>query len=132
VRLDDGNTVTIPLLRYNDIQLGYAITAHKAQGATVENAYVLLGGRMQDRELSYVQLSRARGETRLFVQDGHDDRRLKSLVDAMSRSREKQLASRVAEAEQERKRAEILGTQAQESPQQQQEEQQRVGPRLRM
>ena len=45
--------------QYNDIDLGYAATIHKAQGVTVDNAYVLLS-RHFDRHVTYVALSRHR------------------------------------------------------------------------
>lgn len=95
VRMDDGRTVGVPLLRYKDIALGYAITTHKGQGATVENAYVLMGGRMQDQEMSYVQLSRARSETRIFVDEHEAGKELKDLIRQMGASRRKELASDV-------------------------------------
>lgn len=145
VRLDDGKTVTIPLLRYNHLQLGYAMTAHKAQGATIENAYVILGGSMQDRELSYLEVSRARGDTRLFAEGAKQEWQLRSLVKAMNRSREKQFATRVAERgarEQEEPLAEREQRQARTEEQRQvheqhteqkpAEQQQERGPRLRL
>lgn len=68
VRLDDGRDVTIPLDQYEHLGLGYAATTHKSQGATVRNAYVLAGNSaMTDRELTYVQASRARETTRFFT-----------------------------------------------------------------
>ena len=60
VRTDQGQRVTVTTEQYNYIDHGYATTVHKAQGQTVDRAYVLLG-RMHDRELSYVSASRARG-----------------------------------------------------------------------
>lgn len=66
VRLDSGQVARFRLADYEHIQLGYSVTTHKAQGSTTENAFVLMGS-MQDREISYVQLSRARGQTRLYV-----------------------------------------------------------------
>lgn len=66
VRTDQGQRVTVTTEQYNYIDHGYATTVHKAQGQTVDRAYVLLG-RMHDRELSYVSASRARGETRLYA-----------------------------------------------------------------
>ena len=66
VRTDQGQSVTFTNEQYSYIDHGYATTVHKAQGQTVDRAYVLLG-RMHDRELSYVSASRARGETRLYA-----------------------------------------------------------------
>ncbi len=92
VALDTGERRTIPLNRYKDITLGYAVTTHKAQGATAESAYVLAGGTMQDRELSYVQASRARGTTRFYAERAEVGNPIADLVGQMARSRQKELA----------------------------------------
>jgi conjugative relaxase-like TrwC/TraI family protein len=93
VRLDVGRVVPVKLSQYTHVQLGYAATTHKSQGCTVEgDAFVLLGS-MQDRELSYVQLSRARGWTWLFTDRLTVGDHITELADRMSRSHEKQLAS---------------------------------------
>lgn len=92
VRLDGGERVRISLDEYPHVRLGYAMTTHKGQGATVERAFVLAGGSMQDREISYVQASRARGETQIFTDRLEAGERLTQLVREMSRSRQKELA----------------------------------------
>lgn len=84
--------VTFTTRDYGDFELGYALTTHKAQGMTVERAFVLAGGDMQDREQAYVQMSRAREETRLFVDEGTAGEDLVELARAMSRPRQKDLA----------------------------------------
>jgi conjugative relaxase-like TrwC/TraI family protein len=93
-RLDDGREVTVSLRHYgaDNIGLGYSVTSHKGQGTTVDYAFVLAGGAMQDREISYVQASRARNETRIFTDrmEAGDD--LTKLTRAMKRSRKKELA----------------------------------------
>ncbi|MDD5470500.1 MAG: Ti-type conjugative transfer relaxase TraA [Sideroxydans sp.] len=66
VRGDDGKLATFSTGYYDRIDHGYATTVHKAQGVTVERAYVLSGS-MHDRELSYVSMSRSRQETKLYV-----------------------------------------------------------------
>jgi Ti-type conjugative transfer relaxase TraA len=96
-RLDSGQKVRIDLEKYQEVRLGYAITTHKAQGATVNNAYALLGGTMQDRELSYVQASRAKNETRFYIDKSEAGENLSDLVKQMERSREKTLASSLIE-----------------------------------
>ncbi len=93
VELDRGFLVSIPLENYSDIKLGYAITTHKSQGMTVDNSFILLGGAMQDRELSYVQVSRASQETRLYTDKVEAGEELTQLVSQMSKSRQKDLAS---------------------------------------
>lgn len=96
-RLDNGKRVRIDLKFYHDVELGYAVTTHKAQGVTVDNAYVLLGGAMQDRELSYVQASRARKKTWLFTDQAEAGEDLAELARQMSQSHQKDLAYDVAE-----------------------------------
>ncbi len=59
VRADDGREVTIDASAYRDFDHGYAVTVHKAQGVTVDRAYVLATGGF-DRHLSYVAMSRHR------------------------------------------------------------------------
>lgn len=68
VRLDaGGRRVQLPVQHYPHIDHGYALTTHKAQGATVDHAFVLTGGRLADREIGLVQLSRHRESAHLFV-----------------------------------------------------------------
>lgn len=98
VKVDGGARIVIPLRDYKHqqgekrgqvgVSLGYAVTTHKGQGTTVERAYVLVGGTMQDREISYVQVSRAREETRLYTHDPL----AASLSIQMNQSRAKDLA----------------------------------------
>lgn len=68
VATDAGPTVTLPA-RYLDAGLvahGYAVTAHKAQGSTVDRA-MLLGTDAVYRELGYVGMSRGRLANTLYV-----------------------------------------------------------------
>lgn len=96
-RLDSGNEVKIDLAAYSDVRLGYAMTTHKAQGSTVNNVHALLGGNMQDRELSYVQASRAKNETRFYIDKSEAGEDLKELTKQMGQSREKTLATKLIE-----------------------------------
>ena len=66
VRLDSGRTVEFDPRAYGRLDHGYAATVHKAQGITVDRAYVL-AGRGFDRNLSYVALTRHRHQLRLYV-----------------------------------------------------------------
>ncbi len=92
VRLDQGDRVQFSLDDYDHVRLGYAMTTHKGQGATVERAFILAGGAMQDREITYVQASRARGETQIFIDQLDAGERLTQVVREMARSRQKELA----------------------------------------
>lgn len=96
VRLDEGRVVKIPLAKYDSIQLGYASTTHKAQGMTVDKAFVLMGGPMQDREMSYVQASRARFGTHIYTDKLTAGKGLEDLARAASTSRQKELAHEIA------------------------------------
>lgn len=95
VDVDGGRRVVLPLERYSDLELGYAMTTHKGQGMTVEHAYLLMGGPMQDREMAYVQMSRARGETRLFVNEAEGGDDFGDLRRQLKTSRTKELATTV-------------------------------------
>lgn len=69
VDLDRGEqNVELPAryLNAGHLNHAYAMTAHKAQGATVEQAWVL-GSDACYREWAYVALSRARAGTRLYL-----------------------------------------------------------------
>ena len=90
--IDNGERVTFPLAKYPHVKLGYAVTTHKSQGVTVENAYILAGGGMQDRELTYVQASRARGETRFFIDKFEAGEELEEITRQMNKSHQKDLA----------------------------------------
>jgi ATP-dependent exoDNAse (exonuclease V) alpha subunit len=102
VALDNGKNVFVSIPRYKHrsgehkgqsaLELGYAATTHAAQGTTLEDAYLLLGGSMQDREMSYVQFSRARGRTYAFMDEISAGENLASVTAAMTRSRAKDLA----------------------------------------
>lgn len=97
VRLDTGGTVTVPLTDFPHVRLGYAMTTHKGQGVTCDTAYVLLGEELQDLHLSYVQASRARGDTHLFTDRVSAGEELSDLVRGMQRDNRKLLAHDVAE-----------------------------------
>lgn len=83
---------------YTDIDLAYAMTVHKAQGISVMSVYVLLGGSMQDRHLSYVQTTRASESTRLYVDRQSAGYGLGHLFRDMARERPKLLAHELLEA----------------------------------
>jgi len=88
VTLDRGLTFQVEPSAYPHCRLAYCLTTHKSQGMTAERAFVLLGGGMQDRHTSYVQLSRAHAQTRLFATEDLPD-----LERHMNRSRPKTLAT---------------------------------------
>lgn len=87
VALDNGHHVVIDPKEYPNFDHGYAMTVHKAQGVTVDRAYVLVGA-MHDRELSYVSMSRAREPTRLYI-----DRQNRSIETTLARTAERMSTS---------------------------------------
>lgn len=95
VKLDKNELVSVPLFSYRSIELGYALTTHKMQGKTIHNAYVMTGGTMLDRELSYVQMSRHRNEARLYFAVEESGQEIANIAAAMSRSRQKEMAQEV-------------------------------------
>jgi Ti-type conjugative transfer relaxase TraA len=70
VVLDNGERRTVEAHAYAAIDHGYAVTIHKAQGATVDRAFVLASGGM-DRHLTYVAMTRHREQVTLYA--GRDD-----------------------------------------------------------
>ena len=109
VRLDDGQVVRLPADYLEDGQLdhGYASTGHRAQGMTVQRAYVL-GGEETYREWGYTVLSRHRQEARFYltapsppdrgqprlpgIADDPAEDPMAGVVRALGRSRAKELA----------------------------------------
>jgi Ti-type conjugative transfer relaxase TraA len=92
VDLDSGYRITVDLNAFPHVAAGYAVTVHKGQGQTVDSAFVLAGGSMTDRELTYVQASRARGQTRIYCDADSAGEDLTQLARQMETSRAKDLA----------------------------------------
>lgn len=86
-RLDSGERIEVDQTVYPHVDHGYAVTLHKAQGATVDRAFVLASGGM-DRHLAYVGMTRHRDEATLYA--GYDDfRDEQAMVRRLSRARPK-------------------------------------------
>jgi conjugative relaxase-like TrwC/TraI family protein len=68
IRTDTGDTQRLPAayLHAGHVDHGYSITIHKAQGLTVDRAFVL-GSSDLYRELSYVALSRGRISNEIYL-----------------------------------------------------------------
>jgi conjugative relaxase-like TrwC/TraI family protein len=101
IRLDgEGNErdVTVRARDYGvaGLTLGYAQTTHKGQGQTVDHSYLLVGGKMADREMIYVQATRGKLSTQLFVDEPHAGEELQELARTLARSRPKELAHEIA------------------------------------
>lgn len=68
-RLDSGTTFTLePGWLAQHVELGYAVTAHRAQGLTVDESHLVIpwGARMT-RELLYVAMTRGREVNKVWV-----------------------------------------------------------------
>ncbi len=92
VELADGKRVEIDLETYADIEVGYAGTTHSAQGATVDRCLVLCSAKMQGRAMTYVQASRAREETRFYVDRATAGKNLEKLTRSMEREDDRGMA----------------------------------------
>ncbi|TWU62350.1 Multifunctional conjugation protein TraI [Crateriforma conspicua] len=92
VGFDSGVNLHVDTRAFDHVQLGYCTTTHKGQGQTVDSAFVLVGGVLTDRELSYVQGSRARGRTRFYSDVESGGATIEALADQMNRSRQKDMA----------------------------------------
>lgn len=102
VRLDSANgrpgqgrAVAVSMEDYAAVDHGYATTIHKAQGATVDRAYVFASGTM-DRHLTYVAMTRHRDSVQLYA--GQDEfRDMDALTARLSRSQAKETTLDYAE-----------------------------------
>jgi len=107
LRLDrNDNTVTVPhwYIDEGNLDWGYALTGHKAQGATARRAHTVAGDGV-DREWLYVTMSRGREANTIYLTDpelGKDDcthlthqnpNRLTALIAALSRTAAEPAAS---------------------------------------
>ncbi|MFH0754431.1 MAG: MobF family relaxase [Candidatus Omnitrophota bacterium] len=72
VVFDDGQKKQINVKEYNHLEHGWATTTHKAQGATVDRAivYGFSNESMASAQATYVQISRAREDTKLYIVAG--------------------------------------------------------------
>lgn len=63
---DPGGKIVLNLNKYNALDHGYATTIHKAQGRTVEKAFILYSSAMGDSQWFYVAISRARWGSQVY------------------------------------------------------------------
>lgn len=96
--------VTLDQENYEHFRLGYAVTAYKSQGGTYARTFNLAGGWMEDREMAYVQNSRAKELNRIFGTRAVVGEDVAELVREMNRSRQKDLAHDVEQKAQKHQR----------------------------
>jgi hypothetical protein len=76
IETDTGALRELPAAYVDEhLEHAYALTGHSMRGATVERAIVVASPRELTAGWSYTALSRARGETRVLIVDGHEDER---------------------------------------------------------
>lgn len=91
VARDDGGVVGVDPAAYHHLSHGYATTVHKAQGVTVDRAY-LLGSASMDKHLAYVGMSRHRHSLEVFLPEEQFRRRSFASVIAQTNRQESALA----------------------------------------
>lgn len=72
VRLEDGRTVDVDTKQYGALDYGYAMTTYKSQGQTYNKVVVEADTSvpvLQDQRNTYVQITRARDDVRVFTDD---------------------------------------------------------------
>lgn len=72
VRLEDGRKVEVDIKKYGALDYGYAMTTYKAQGQTYDKVVVEADTSvpvLQDYRNTYVQITRARDDVRVFTDD---------------------------------------------------------------
>jgi hypothetical protein len=86
VSMENSRMVTLPAEYVREhVALGYALTVHKSQGKTVDQAIVLVDEKMTAAQL-YVAMSRGREENRAFVtlsDDSPEDHVRRPSIDAI-------------------------------------------------
>jgi ATP-dependent exoDNAse (exonuclease V) alpha subunit len=100
----DSRELTLDTSEFADLRLSYAQHVYKAQGRTVDRAFVLTGGWQTDRERAYVALTRAQNRTDIYAsredlgEQGMDTGAIERLGEAMAKSRtqEASIMTRVA------------------------------------
>jgi conjugative relaxase-like TrwC/TraI family protein len=116
IRLDKNDrleTLDLDSIPKEALRLGWASTTHKAQGRTVDYAYILAGGVLTSRNLAHVQLTRHTRDARLYFAAQDAGPELVVAARAMARAEDKTLAVEVIERHERQRRHEERQMQAQ-------------------
>jgi conjugative relaxase-like TrwC/TraI family protein len=101
----DEREVRLSTQEFCDLRLAYAQHLYKAQGRTVDRAFVLTGGWQTDRERAYVALTRAQERTDIYVsredlgEQGMDAGAIERLGQAMTETRAQEASITIPLAE---------------------------------
>lgn len=91
----DGSVLTLSAdYTRKHVQLGYAVTVHRAQGVTVDSAHAVLDS-SASREAAYVALTRGRSSNQLWVALD-DDQPIQAALDAIATRTEDDVAAHTA------------------------------------
>jgi ATP-dependent exoDNAse (exonuclease V) alpha subunit len=102
--------VKLDTSEFAELRLAYAQHVYKAQGRTVDEAFVLTGGWQTDRERAYVALTRARDRTDIYVsredlgEQGMDAGAIERLGEAMAETHAQRASIATPTAEREETR----------------------------
>jgi ATP-dependent exoDNAse (exonuclease V) alpha subunit len=90
--------VSFSIDKFDGVRLGMSVTTHRSQSMTIDqDVFILAGGSMQSLEMSVVQFSRARSNSRIFIdRETAGGPELKNLEQQMKRSHEKTSAHAIA------------------------------------
>lgn len=91
VNLDSGKNVTLDLKKYDHINLGYTVTAHKSQGGTFERAHLFVSHH-DHKEIAYVKASRVKGDAHFYMDKETAGENLSKASKLMEKSKMKELA----------------------------------------
>jgi ATP-dependent exoDNAse (exonuclease V) alpha subunit len=65
--LDNGKTVQFSKEKYQHFDYAYALTVHKSQGISINNAHVVIDSPYWDRHLSYVAMTRHKEKLNIYA-----------------------------------------------------------------
>ncbi len=116
VRLEDGRKVDVDIKQYGALDYGYAMTTYKAQGQTYDKVVVEADTSvpvLQDYRNTYVQITRARDDVRVFTDDKAELREAAGVLNNRMDTFGVDATLEKAAAMERRVRAEVFGGRAQ-------------------